>query len=1059
MLRFLKTAKLYKGVFQNVWLWRDSPYANAAKNPISMIAQGHDQTKTAILCHFGNLGLGKVVGFLNAAETEKFDSTMVVHVDGKISARAYNMLKEAATVILSHKQLDGFDVDWNLGTPYRSKTLWGKQNEAVGMIAMGLAHSKKGKVVMPPGTGKTLVSLKVAERVAGGGKTVLVAASSFSVMLETLREWSDNADTTMHIVAACSKEFIGKNESITNSYVPATSDSERLASKCSHQPNDAMVAVFTTHNAIKKIIKESGIKFDLAIYDDAHLLVDGKGESRAVLGKHEPDRHIYMTSTPQIPDSYRIRTGRNVLFLDEQTYGKELYRLDFDDAVKEGMIADFKIKVVVITNKASRLFRGTPKGMPIKDKRVGVAAWQAFLHPDENRPAIQKVLALTSSARRAAEWSRWFGPLCERTMGSMPGQIKTRHVTKGDGEYGGAKWLADTTDPNVCRILFAQKLSNYEMSGVMFLDTFRSVIEATRYVGNIVRRQKDIKKEYGNLIIPVVLPAGESISEPSDHTLRTVWTAFAATLAHHPGLRRELAALELEHAPKFQIGTNGSISISIGERISVDVITTPYELKRADPAKVARQIREKFVTNSGGVGHYKAYLEKLVDMAQVLEQRMITRVANSPLLTSKIEPLVRALKIQINDSITQEQTVRIMAQHMMFVRLLGVLYDTRFVERDPVARAIQGVVADTGLAQDMWTHQDAYQDMHYELCYINTGERRRNFIRQAYNTYNSRRTSGKTRRVFDTPVEVVDFIIRSVQHILIEEFNLDLGDRSVKVLNPFAGSGGFVTRLLEILSVDSLYSKYGNEVYASDMALPAYYTTVACAEITRQMTSGVQQYVPFEGTVYTDTFGIVGASDHLLKDAAQKAMHQHADNIRVIVGDPPDTPASAAHPGRMVGHPELEARIVKTYVASARHTGHSGSTMNRKNPYIKAQRWATDRLRGVGVIGFVVPATYVVKDSKAGIRASMLAEFTDVWCLDICQRGAFANKDNRARDIAIVIMVRNPKKTTHTIHYTSMGKRYRGKDKMVQLKEWESIAGIRVWRKVRANSRHRWAPL
>ena len=1056
VLKFLKTAKMYKGVFQNVWLWRDSPYANAARSPISMVAQGHDRTKTAVLCHFGNLGLGKVAGFLKAAETERFDSTMVIHVDGKISARAHNMLKDASAAILSHKRLGEFGVDWNFGAPSRPKTLWKRQSEAVGVVAMGLAHAKKGKVVMPPGTGKTLVSLKVAERIVGRGKTVLVVASSFIQMLQTMREWSDNSDTAMHIVAACSKEFIDKGESITDSYIPATSDSERLASRCSHQPKDAMVAVFTTHNAVSKIVAGSGIKFDLAIYDDAHLLVDSKGESRTTLGKHEQDRCIYMTSTPQIPDPYRIRTGRNALLLDDQTCGKELYRLDFDDAVKEGMIADFRIKVVVISDKASRLFRRTPKGMAIKDRYVGIVAWQAFLHPGQKRPAIQKMLALTSSARRAAEWSKYFGPLCERTMGPIPGQIKTRHITRGGRESEDLKWWEDATDANVCRILFAHKLSNYEMPGVLFIDAFGSAIEATRYLGHVVRRQNDSKKEHGHLLIPVVLPAGESVSDPSDRTLRTAWTAFAAALAHHPGLRRELAALELEHAPKFQINTNGSVSISIGEKISVDMIATPYELKRADPARLARQIRKKFVTNSGGTGHYKAYLEKLVDAAQVLEQRMISRVANSPLLTSKIEPLIKALKSQINNSITRDQTVRVMAQHMMFVRLLGVLYDTKFVERDPVARVIQGVVADTRLAQDMWTHQDVYQDMHYELRYINTGERCRNFIRQAYNAYNSRTTSSRTKRVFDTPTEVMDFIIQSVQHILTEEFDSDLGDRSVKVLNPFSGSGGFVAQLLEILSVDSIYGKYGNEIYASDMALPAYYTTSACAEITRQMISGAQQYVPFEGTVYADTFGTVDSSDHLLKDASQRAIRQHTDNVRVIVGDPPDTLASDTR-ARSAGHPELEARIAKTYVASARRTGHSDSTMNSKNPYIKAQRWATDRLRGAGVIGFVVPAMYMVKDAKAGIRASMLEEFTDVWCLDICQRGVFANKDDRIRDVAIVIMVRNPKKTTHTVHYASMGKRYKGKDKMDQLKKWESIAGIKVWRKVRVNSRHWWA--
>ena len=1048
VLRFLKTSKIYKGVFQDVALWRDSPYTNTTKSPINMVGQGHDWTKTAILCHFGNLSLGKVTKFLSAAQAEKFDDTLVIHADGKISARAHKMLKDASATILSHKQLDEFEIDWGSGTPFRPKMLRKYQSESVGVVAMGLARSKKGKVVMPPGTGKTLVSLKVAERLAGLGKTVLVAAPTFGDMLQTIREWSDNSDTFMHIIIACSEESVGKGESITDSYVPVTSDFKRLASKCSRKPGDAMVVVFATHDVLADIVAASGVRFDLAIYDDAHLLTDIKGHTTH--GKDAPNKSIYMTATPQIPDSYHIRTGRNALLLDDKTYGNELYRLDFDDAVKEKVVADFKIRIVMITESTARSVGGLR--MPIKERSVGVAAWRALQYSGQKRPAIQKMLALTKSSRRAAEWDKQFGPLGERITGSTPGSIKTRHTPKGDAESEDIQWLEGVVGPSAYRILFAQKASDCEIPGVLFLDPFSSVVEATRYVGNTIRKHNHAKKEYGYLIVPVSLSANETLARLSDQTLRKVWVVLAAALAHHPGLRRDLAAAELDGAPKFQINANGSLDISIGDRITVEVMAKPRELKRADPAKMARNITERFVTNSGSVGHYKAYLEKVVETTKVLERRMTSRVANSPYLSSKIEPLVCALKSQINGSITQKEVVRIMVQHMVFARLLGVIYDTKFVEHDPVARVIQSVVSDTGLAQDMWTHQDVYQNMDDDLRYINTCERRRNLIKQAYNAY---RAFGKTKPVYDTPTEVVDFIIRSVQHILSEEFNVDIGDRSTKILNPFAGSGGFVTRLLEIISADSLYGKYGNEVYASDMALPAYYTTTACAGITHQMTSGIQRYVSFEGAVYTDAFGSVGTANHLLKDAAQRAMIQHVDNVRVILGDPP---ASISHPDIVADHLELEARIAKTYVASARRTGHSGSTINKKNPYIKAQRWATDRLRGAGVIGFVVPATYLIKDSKAGIRASMSDEFTDIWCLDMCQRGVFANKNSTIQDIGIVIMVRNPKKSTHTIHYTEMGKRYAGKDKTAVLKKLGSISGIKVWRKVNINSRHRWAP-
>lgn len=1053
MLKFLKTAKLYRGVFENVWLWRNSPYANATKSPISMVGQGHDLTKTAILCHFGNLGLGKVVGFLDAVRAEKFDHIMIMHADGKISARAYRLLKEATAVVLSHKELDEFDIGRGFGMPPKVKALRKSQSDAVGKIAMGLAHSNKGKVVMPPGTGKTLVSLKVAERVVGKNKTILVAASSFKSMLQAMREWSDNSDISMHVLAAHSKEGVRKDVMVSESYIPLTHDSKMLA-KCSHRHQDAMVVIFTTHDMVEDIITASGIRFDLAIYYDAHLLVVGKGKDQAPAGKPDSHRYIYMTSTPQIPDSYRIRSGRNALLLDDQTYGKELYRLGFDDAVKEGVVADFRIRIVIVSNRASKLFGGTKKGMSVKDKLVGVASWQALLQPDKKLPVTQKILALTRSTSQASKWNRWFGPMGKHVMKSIPSQITTRCAVKNDAELG---WFADTIKPNVYRILFSQKVPDIEMPGVLFLDTLGSTIEASRCMENVIRKQSDTKKETGYLLVPVVLPAGESISKPSDYALRSVWTVLAAVVAHHPGFQREAAVFDLERTPKFQSGANSSLVIPVGDRVSVEVLATPYELKRAGPAEIARYIRRRVVTNTGGAGYYKAYLEKVVETALVLEDRMIARVANSPLLISKVEPLIKALKVQIGGSITQAQAVRIMVQHILFAKLLHILHDTRFVERDPVARIIQEVVTDTGMVQDMWIHQEIYQDMNQTLRYIKTAEQRRGLIKLAYHIYNDRKSSGKTRQISDTPEEIIDFIIRSVQHILFEEFNSDLGDSSVRVLNPFAGSGGFVDRLLEIMSDDSLYGKYGDEIYASDMALPAYYTTAACAEITHQMTSGTQQNIPFEGTTYTDVFRTVDTTNHILTDATRRVRRQHADNVRVIIGDPPGVLLPESELGEM-SHSELEARIVDTYVASARHTGHSASTINRKNPYIKAQRWATDRLRGMGVIGFVVPAMYITKDAKAGMRASMLVEFTDMWCLDICQRGEFASKDDQLQDVVIVIMVRNPRKSTHTVRYAGIGKRYVGKDKRNLLRNWQSIKGIKAWRKVRVSSRHRWMP-
>jgi predicted helicase len=54
-----------------------------------------------------------------------------------------------------------------------------------------------------------------------------------------------------------------------------------------------------------------------------------------------------------------------------------------------------------------------------------------------------------------------------------------------------------------------------------------------------------------------------------------------------------------------------------------------------------------------------------------------------------------------------------------------------------------------------------------------------------------------------TPVEVVDFIIYSVNDILKKEFGRGLTDENVNILDPFTGTGTFITRLIQSAWLDT----------------------------------------------------------------------------------------------------------------------------------------------------------------------------------------------------------------------------------------------------------------
>ena len=1045
VLRFLKTAKLYRSVFRDVRLWRDAPRGDA-KSPISMVAEGYDGTATAILCHAGDLGRSKAAGFLKAAASGGFGNAMLVHLDGKVAGSARKILEDASVPVLSRRRLAILHADWGFAATPKAAVQPKRLAGAVDAVSRSLAHADRGIVVMPPGTGSALVALGTAERMVGAGGTVLVVAPSLASMTRTMREWADAATIPLNMVAAYSAMHSDRGESASEPDVPAITDSGGLAAGDGGRPADAMRVVFSTYGSASGIVSGAGGKFDLAIYGDAHT-TSTNWPRRVPLPEVDAAKRIYATSTPRMSDPRS--SGRPAHVMDEETYGRELYRLELGDAIREDKAADFMIKVVLVSGKAAKgLYRRSASSIPAADRAAVAAAWQAILSPGGGRPPLRSIIGVARSTRRAREWATRLDRLAKYAGGPLPARADARHAAGYTGED--AEWLDGPSDGSgTCRALFTQNPPvGKPVDCVLFADT-PSAADAERCVDGVVRQRRGAKKERGYMLVPVAL-VNVPVTEPPDDALNSAWAVLAAACAHDWDLQRELAALELEETPEVRVGADGSITIPVGSRIEVDVVAAPGEIDAAGAGPLARRMRQMFAERAGGTGHYGEYAEQLAGVASGLERQVAQRVAASPLLSERLEPLVASLKRLVSNSITQESAARAVAQHMVFGGLLDAFHNGEFTRRNPVARAIQDRIAVLGFDRDMRLPQDAHDSMRTELRHVNTAERRRTFVLLTYESYR-RLSEPKPKRGIRLPAEIVDFMVRSVQTVLDDEFGASLDDRAIKVLDPFAGSGMFVSGLLEAVSPDSMHGKYEGEIYANECSLAAYYATTARAELTRQMLGG-RGYVPFVGTSYTDTF-VPGDRDGgpLLGDAAGRMARQHADNVRVIIGHPPDSPAPD-----MDSHPELEARIRDTYVKAARRTGHSASTIDAKNPYVKAQRWATDRLRGSGVVGFVVPAEYIIKDSKAGLRACLREEFTDVWCYDLRGGDGKSAVDDATRNIILAVMVRNPKKTDRSVHYAKIGKRYSGRDKLDHIKKAGSVGGITGWRTVPEGKHHRW---
>ncbi|WP_375707801.1 N-6 DNA methylase, partial [Bartonella sp. AA1HLJMS] len=142
-----------------------------------------------------------------------------------------------------------------------------------------------------------------------------------------------------------------------------------------------------------------------------------------------------------------------------------------------------------------------------------------------------------------------------------------------------------------------------------------------------------------------------------------------------------------------------------------------------------------------------------------------------------------------------------------------------------------------------------------------------------------------------TPIEVVDFIIHSVDDVLRNEFGKSLGARGVSILDPFTGTGTFITRLLQsdLIKPEDMEYKYRYDIHANEIVLLAYYIAAINIEATYH---GLMKgdYIPFKHIGLTDTFQMIEEKSllqKLFKENSEYLEHQKKLNIKVIFGNPP----------------------------------------------------------------------------------------------------------------------------------------------------------------------------
>jgi predicted helicase len=327
-----------------------------------------------------------------------------------------------------------------------------------------------------------------------------------------------------------------------------------------------------------------------------------------------------------------------------------------------------------------------------------------------------------------------------------------------------------------------------------------------------------------------------------------------------------------------------------------------------------------------------------------------------------------------------------------------------------------------------------------------------------------------------TPVECVDFIIHSVEDILQEEFHTSLTNENVHILDPFTGTGTFITRLLQsgLIKKEDMLRKYKNEIHCNEIVLLAYYIADVNIESVFHDIMKPEHYENYDGICLTDTFQLNEHGDNdifsqLFPENSERLKKQKNAPVRVIIGNPPYSigQKDANDNAQNLSYNHLDKRITDTYVKLS----SAKLTRSLYDSYIRAFRWASDRIeknKEGGVVAFVTNSGWIDKLAYDGFRKSLENEYSDIYVFDL--KGAVRGKSGEVAKregqnvfdimtgVAITILVKNPQKPLKAnIHYAEIDNYLKKKEKLRFLNDNKDILSSGIsWREIEPNENNDW---
>ncbi len=1000
---------------------------------------------------------------------------------------------EKAQTLLEGKQIEK-----------EKKELRPYQKEAIESVIKGFGSNDRGKLIMPPGTGKTLVSLRIAESF-GKGSLILFLCPSIALLDQSIKAWLRDSEIPINSYAVVSDAGVGKDELNAKSLLsfPATTSAQELI-KAFNLDKDKLNVIFSTYQSLD-VIKEAQIlgfpEFDLILSDEAHRTagVSKKEETNFKLVHSNENikgkKRLYMTATPKVFDvkgeEKRKIEEENFIKIfdmdDEEIFGPKFFEYSFRKAIEEGYLSNYRIVAMELDKKEVQkelyeyLISEGSLDIDETTKLVGLGRLvKGEVYNEDDNPLDLKIksgIVFTNRVSKSKQMAEEFSRIFQEYFKTTP-PAKVKHI---DGNMSAFEkrnridWLKGGDD-NKAHILTNAKVLTEgidvpALDFVAFLDPKESIVDIIQAVGRVIRKAEG--KEFGLIFIPLVVDTEkENIDEQVEKTsYKTMWQVIGALASLDSAFEAQIRHILIEdgNGKKKDKDKDPNREILIVDKGNMKQKEFYESIRKYLSAKIVKSFRL-------GSIFLKDWAVETAKIARDLKDQIQIALEKDQSFRQKFEELREALSTVLNEGIVEQDTTDLIVQYI----LTKPIFDAVFEHKDRTDEILDSIFEyfKHFLENNIKELDKFYEEVQNKAKGLRNEEERQEFLRHLYTNFFNVAFKEKTDEagIAYTPVPLVSFTTKFANYLTQKHFGKKLDDKDVVLLEPFAGTGTFISLAIENMDPQKLEEKLQRkEIWANEILLLPYMAMTKNIESVISKKTG--KFIPFETALWTDSFALMeklyerkapqlsAIIPEKFKEMIEKQLEA---KVNVIISNPPWRAGKEnENEGRKnVEYKNLRERINQTYVENAKNLGTT-LVNSLYDTYIQAIRMATDRIEE-GLIGFVLNNGWLKSLSGRGIRKVLREEFAEVYVYDLKGdartsgeerrrqgENVFGNQ-SRAGVCLLFLVKKKDRKEPAKIYYKAVKDYAKKEEKFAELKEWEEKLDLIPWEEVTPDGKHDW---